>query len=307
VERDTWQLYTNFWSTWMRPARRFLLIQKIDAHHHLWRFTPQEFDWLEGSLEPLRRDFLPPDLAAAMNSAGIDGAVAVQARQTLEETHWLLQLAAETPLIRGVVGWAPLADESFSVTLAALLEHSRLKGLRHIIQGEPDADFILRKDFNAGIRLLKDTGLVYDILIFERQMPQTIRFVDQHPEQIFVLDHVAKPRIAAGRLEPWATNLRELARRPNIFCKLSGMVTEADPKRWTAEQLTPYFDVAVESFGPARLLAGSDWPVCLAGTSYAGWFDVLREFFKHYSNTEQAAIFGETATSVYSLQRGTPC
>lgn len=283
------------------------MIETIDAHHHLWRYTPQEFDWLQGPLEPLRRDFLPPDLLDAMCSAGVDGAVAVQARQTLEETHWLLQLAGETPQIRGVIGWAPLTDESFPETLAGLLQHPRLKGLRHIVQGEPDPDFILRKDFNAGIRLLKGTGLVYDILIFERHLPQTIRFVDQHPDQAFVLDHIAKPRIAAGEIDVWATDLRELARRPNIFCKLSGMVTEADPKQWTAAQLHPYLEVAVEAFGPARLLAGSDWPVCLAGTSYAGWFGLLRKFFKHYSSTERAAIFSETAASIYSLQRGTSC
>jgi L-fuconolactonase len=283
------------------------VIETIDSHHHFWRYNPREFGWLEGPLKPLQRDFMPPDLLDAMNSAGVDGAVAVQARQTLEETHWLLQLAAETPQIRGIIGWAPLTDESFAATLTNLLPHPRLKGFRHIIQGEPDPDFILRKDFNAAIRLLKGTGLVYDILIFARHLPQTIRFVDQHPDQPFVLDHLAKPRIAAGEIDTWAADLRELARRPNVSCKISGMITEADPKQWTAAQLHPYLDIAVEAFGPTRLLAGSDWPVCLAGTSYRGWFGLLREFFKHYSSTEQAAIFGETATSVYSLQRGTSC
>ncbi|SFS20787.1 L-fuconolactonase [Granulicella pectinivorans] len=273
----------------------------IDAHHHLWRFTPEEFGWLEGPLAPLRRDFDTADLTSAMNAANIDGAIAVQARQTLEETHWLLETAATTPEIKGVVGWAPIASPSFPAHLDTLRENPYLKGLRHVIQAEPDPDFILGEAFNAGIDLLENTGLVYDILIFERHLPQTIRFVDRHPNQPFVLDHIAKPRIAEGALEPWATQLRELARRPNVFCKISGLVTEADPLHWTSGQLTPYLDTVVEAFTPSRLLAGSDWPVCLAGVEYAAWFDLLRKFFATFTSTERNAVFGLNAREIYRL------
>ena len=273
----------------------------IDAHHHLWRFTPEEFGWLEGPLAPLRRNFTTTHLTEAMKSANIDGAITVQARQTLDETNWLLDLAASTPEIRGVVGWAPIATPDFPAQLEILRANPHLKGLRHVIQAEPDPNFILGEAFNAGIDLLENTGLVYDILIFERHLPQTIRFVDRHPNQPFVLDHIAKPRIADRVLDPWATTLHELALRPNVFCKISGLVTEADPLDWTPTQLTPYLETVVEAFSPARLLAGSDWPVCLAGVEYAAWFHLLRDFFAPFSATERGAIFGHNATELYRL------
>jgi L-fuconolactonase len=273
----------------------------IDAHHHLWRYTPEDFSWLEGPLTPLQRDFTTQDLTAAMHQANIDGAITVQARQTLEETTWLLETAAHTPEIKGVVGWAPIASDTFPAHLEALLPNPLLKGLRHIIQAEPDPNFILTEFFNTGIDLLEPTGLVYDILIFERHLPQTIRFVDRHPNQPFVLDHIAKPRIAEGVLEPWATNLRELARRPNVSCKLSGLITEANPLDWTPAQLAPYLETVVEAFTPARLLAGSDWPVSLAGIPYAGWFQLLRDFFHPFTTDESNAIFGQNAIDLYRL------
>jgi L-fuconolactonase len=273
----------------------------IDAHHHLWRFTPEEFGWLEGPLAPLRRDFDTADLQSAMKAADMDGAITVQARQTLEETNWLLDLAATTPEIKGVVGWAPIASPDFPAHLEPLRANPHLKALRHVIQAEPDPGFILGDAFNAGIDLLENTGLVYDILIFERHLTQTIHFVDRHPNQPFVLDHIAKPRIAEGLLEPWAANLRELARRPNVFCKISGLVTEADPLNWSPAQLTPYLETVVEAFTPARLLAGSDWPVCLAGVEYAAWFQLLRGFFSPFTENERNAIFGANAQTIYRL------
>jgi L-fuconolactonase len=272
----------------------------IDAHHHLWHFTPEEFGWLEGPLAPLRRDFLPADLVPTLASAGIDGAITVQARQTLEETRWLLHLAAETPAIKAVVGWAPLIDPNLDQILAEFTPNPLLKGLRHVLQAESDPSFILREDFNAGIRTLTRQHLVYDILIFERHLPQTIQFVDRHPHQPFVLDHIAKPRISAGTLEPWATQIRTLAQRPNVFCKLSGLVTEASPN-WSPADLIPYLETVVEAFTPTRLLAASDWPVLLPACPYADWFTLLRSFFAHYTPTEQAAIFGQNAASVYRL------
>jgi len=277
------------------------LLRTIDAHHHLWRYTPEEYGWIDESMAALQRDFLPADLVAELATAGIDGTIAVQARQTLAETRWLLNLAEQTPAIRGVVGWAPIAGEDFRSVMEEFEDAAKLKGLRHIIQSEKDAHYILREDFNAGIRALQGSGLVYDILVYERQLPQTLEFVDAHPNQVFVLDHIAKPLIGDSVLEPWATHIRELGRRENVACKLSGMVTEANWADWPSATLKPYLDVVVEAFGPARLMAGSDWPVCLVACGYQQWFDLLRQLFAGYSQEEQAALFGGTAISVYHL------
>jgi len=273
----------------------------IDAHHHLWRYTPLEFGWIDEPMQALRRDFLPEDLKAAMATAGIDGSIAVQARQTLEETRWLLDLAEASDSIRGVVGWAPIAGEEFPGCMEEFDGRDKLKGLRHVIQGEKDEHYILREDFNSGIRTLAGSGLVYEILIYERHLADTIYFVDEHPEQVFVLDHVAKPLIAAGRLEPWAARMRELALRQNVWCKVSGMVTEAKWDAWSPETLKPYLDVAVDAFGPERLMAGSDWPACLVASGYAQWWQVLRDYFAEFSEAERAAVFGGTAINVYGL------
>ena len=273
----------------------------IDAHHHLWRYTPQEYGWISSGMEVLRRDFLPGDLKPLLDGAGIEGAIAVQARQTLTETKWLLALAEEHAWMRGVVGWAPIAAPEFPAVLAELRQNSKLKGLRHVIQDEPDDDFILGEAFNSGIRALRGTGLVYDILIYARHLPQAIRFVDRHPEQLFVLDHCAKPRIAQGKIEPWRTQMRELARRPLVCSKLSGLVTEADWQRWTPEMLQPYFDVVLEAFGPERLLFGSDWPVALLASSYERWVKTVETWMAALTEDERAAICGGTAARVYSL------
>lgn len=233
--------------------------------------------------------------------AGIDGAIAVQARQTMEETRWLLKQADGCKAIRGVVGWAPIAGEDFPEVMEEFEDNPKLKGLRHVIQGEKDESYILREDFNSGIRTLLGSGLVYEILIYERHLPQAIEFVDEHPEQVFVLDHLAKPMIAAGAMEPWAERMRELGKRENVWCKVSGMVTEADWSGWSAETLKPYLDVAVEAFGVGRLMAGSDWPVCLVASEYGRWFEVLRGYFAGFGEAEQDAVFGGTATNVYGL------
>ena len=276
-------------------------MQTIDAHHHLWRYTPAEYDWIDETMPVLRKDFLPNDLKPAMRAAGVDGTIVVQAQQTLEHTRWLLELADANPEIRGVTGWAPIASADFAGFLDELGGQSKLKALRHVIQGEKDENYILREDFNAGIRAMAGTGLIYEILIYERHLPQTIEFVDRHPEQVFVLDHVAKPLIASGVVEPWAARMRELGRRENVFCKVSGMVTEADWKNWTPEKLKPYLDVAVEAFGPGRLMAGSDWPVCLVACSYERWWQILRDYFASFTQTERDEIFGGNAIGVYDL------
>ena len=273
---------------------------RVDAHHHLWRYNEVDYEWLDGDLAVLRRNFLPADLAPEMQAAGVSTTVAVQARQTIEETEWLLQLATAVPLVRGVVGWLPLRNPDFPALLERYCEYGPLKGLRHVIQAEPRG-FMDDPSFNNGITALRRTGLVYDILIFECKLEEATRFVDRHPDQTFVLDHIAKPRIVAGELQPWADRIRKLARRQNVVCKLSGMVTEADPKHWFADQLKPYFDTVLECFTPARLMAGSDWPVLCAGCTYGRWWEVLSRWVAVLSLEEQADILGRTAIKTYNL------
>ena len=274
---------------------------RIDAHHHLWRYSKEDYGWIAGKMAAIARDFLPQDLQLALSTSGIHGSIAVQARQSLEETQSLLDFAQQSDVIRGVVGWAPIAGPEFPAVLDRFEPFRKLKGVRHVVQDEPDVAFLLRSDFNAGISLLRQYDLVYDILIFERQLPAAISFVDRHPAQVFVLDHIAKPRIRDGALEPWRSYIRELARRENVSCKLSGMVTEADWAHWRPQDLQPYFDVVLDAFGPNRLMAGSDWPVCLLATTYKNWFSTLREFISPLSVTEQDLILGGVATHVYSL------
>ena len=278
------------------------MAERIDAHHHLWRYSPQEYAWIGENMPQLRRDFLVADLEGELHQAGFAGAVAVQARQSREETDWLLSLATGSQAILGVVGWAPIASRQFPVELERLHGESNLKGLRHIIQDEPDENFILGSDFNQGIRAMKDSGLAYDILIFERHLPAAIEFVDRHPEQMFVLDHVAKPRIRECILDPWRRNICELARRDNVYCKISGMVTEAHWSTWTQEDMRPYVDVVLVAFGAGRLMVGSDWPVCLLASTYQEWVDTLQALFGGLSRTEQDRIFGGTAAEVYRLR-----
>jgi L-fuconolactonase len=274
----------------------------IDSHHHLWKYSAAEYDWISPQMQALRRDFLPEDLERVMHHFGIEGTVAVQARQTLEETSWLLQLADGHPLIRGIVGWVPLTDGAgVKKHLEKFAANPKLRGVRHVVQDEPDARFLLRRDFNEGVRELRAFELRYDILIFERHLPAAIEFVDRHPNQIFILDHIAKPRIKEKVLSPWDRNMRELAKRRNVYCKLSGMVTEADPARWTAESLQPYIDVALGAFGPARLMYGSDWPVMLLASEYARWFGTVQNAIAKLSKSEQARIMGGTAAEAYGL------
>ena len=273
----------------------------IDTHHHYWNYNPVDFDWIDDEMTAIRRNFLPVDLKAILSANGVDGVVSVQARQCLAETDWLLEMAAENEFMRGVVGWVPLIAENIQDILEKYTVNPWLKAVRHVIQAEPDPEFIFRRNFNRGVALLKNFGLVYDILIFEHQLVNSMRFVDQHPEQQFVLDHLAKPQIKAGKLEPWARNLKELARRENVSCKVSGMLTEADYKNWTSEQLRPYLDTVLEAFGPSRLLYGSDWPVCLVAGSYGNWLQLVRNVFSELTTDEQDLIFYKNAEKIYQL------
>ena len=273
----------------------------IDAHHHFWKYTRAEYDWIDDAMSVIRRDFLPADLEASIKEAGVDGVVSVQARQTVEETMWLLDLASKHDFIRGVVGWVPLVSPTVALELECFdLLGKKLKGVRHVLQGERD-EYMGREDFNAGIKELRRHYLVYDILIIERQLPAAIDLVDRHPDQTFVLDHVAKPRIRENVLDPWRQHIRDLARRPNVYCKISGMVTEADYRTWTPEELRPYVDVVLEAFGPRRLMFGSDWPVSLVACGYRRWVELVRDFLATLSPDEQRNILGETAIRAYAL------
>lgn len=273
----------------------------IDTHHHFWNYNPVEFDWIDDEMANIRNSFLPHDLQATISESGVTGVVSVQARQITEETDWLLNLAAENEFIKGVVGWIPLSAKNIQEVLEKYASSKWLKGVRHVVQGEPDPEFILGKAFNEGIKQLKKYDLVYDILIFEHQLPNTIRFVDQHPDQVFVIDHIAKPVIKENKIIDWEKNIRELAKRENVSCKISGMVTEANFKNWTVEQLQPYFDVVLEAFGPERLMFGSDWPVCLAATKYKNWLEIVKSQISGFSHAQQDQILYKNAVNIYQL------
>jgi len=275
----------------------------VDAHFHLWKYSAAEYGWIDDHMQTLQRDFLPADLHEGMARGGVRAAVAVQARQTVEETRSLLRLAVEHAFIAGVVGWAPMTDADFPGLLEELILYPRLKGLRHVLQDEPDEAYMLRRDFQHGLAALKGTGLVYDLLISAHQLPLAAQLVDHHPSQVFVLDHAAKPKIRLGEISPWREQLRELARRPNVCCKLSGMVTEADWQRWTVDDLRPYVEIAIDCFGPERLIAGSDWPVCTLASSYVQWWKTLCELLAGLSLSEQERVLGGNAVSVYHLEQ----
>ena len=273
----------------------------IDAHHHLWQYTPQEYGWISDSMSVLKRDFLPPDLQREIKSVGFDGVVSVQARQSLRETQWLLELAEKNNFIKGVVGWVPLISMDLACELGKLMERPKLRAVRHVLQDEPDDNYMLRPEFDRGISLLKDFGLRYDILIFERHLKQATTLVDRHPDLTFILDHVAKPRIKENLISPWRENMKELAKRPNVYCKISGMATEADHANWTEKQLLPYIETALDAFGPRRLMFGSDWPVCLLATPYRRWFETVTNFIAPLSDSERSRIMGGTAVEAYGL------
>lgn len=277
---------------------------RIDSHHHLWRFSPAEYGWIGDDMAPLRRDYLGQHLMTEMRGAGIDAAVAVQARQSLTENDFLLAQADAYPAIAGVVGWVDLAAADVGAVLERYAAHTRFVGVRHVVQSEPDG-FLRADAFNRGIAALARHDLVYDVLIVGRQLPDAIALVDRHPQQPFVLDHIAKPTIVAGRFdEPWARAIRELARRPHVTCKLSGIVTEVREPMLTHDVIRPYVDVALEAFGPSRLLFGSDWPVCRLRVEYGEWVRTVEALLVSLSPDERAAVFGGNAATVYGLDGG---
>jgi L-fuconolactonase len=273
---------------------------KLDSHQHFWKYSAAEYGWIDDPT--LRRDFLPDNLHKELRAAKIDGSIGVQARQTVAETEWLLALADQNKFMKGVVGWVPLTSPTVEADIEKFAARTKLKAVRHVIQDEKDDRYILREDFNAGVSLLKDHRLAYDILIFDRHLPYAIQFVDGHPKQRFILDHIAKPRIREGVVLPWRDNLREIAKRPNVWCKISGVVTEADHQHWTEAQLRFYIDTAIDAFTPKRVMFGSDWPVCLEATTYKNWSDLMHRATLQYSLDERASIFGGAAIEAYRIE-----
>jgi L-fuconolactonase len=278
-------------------------VKRIDAHQHFWNYDPKQYPWIQKDW-PIRKSFLPEDLKPLLASEGFDGCVAVQARQSLEETIWLLELARTNSFITGVVGWIDLLADSRKAVVYQLerIERERLVGVRHVVQDEPDDQFMLRTDFLTGIAALKEYGLTYDILIFPRQLPAAIQLAGKFPEQPFVLDHIAKPTIRAGLLSEWREGIRELAKSPNVYCKLSGMVTEARWHDWKAAEFRPYLDVIWEAFGEERLMIGSDWPVCLLSGEYSRTIGIVKEYLAQFSEATRAKVMGGNAARCYKLK-----
>ncbi len=273
----------------------------IDAHHHLWKYNERDYEWMSDAMAPLRRNFLIPELEHVIRESGVEGTIAVQARQTTEETAWLLDLAARHRSILGVVGWVPLAAQDVRMHLEHFVKHPKLKGVRHVLHDEPDDSYMLRDDFNLGVGMLQNYRLAYDILIFERHLPQTLAFVDRHPRQIFIVDHIAKPRIRDGVLSPWRERMKDLAKRENVYCKISGMATEADWITWSPDILRPFYDIALSTFGPKRLMFGSDWPVLTLAGGYGKWMAAFSSFIAELSRDEQESICRNSAIAAYGL------
>ena len=272
----------------------------IDSHQHFWKFDPVRDAWIDDSMEVIRKDFLPKDLQPILEQNTIDGCIAVQADQSEEETEFLLNLASENTFIKGVVGWVDLRADKVEDRLAHFSKNNLLKGIRHIVQVEAN-DFMLRKDFQNGIGKLEQFNLTYDILVFPPQLKTSIALVNKFPNQKFVLDHIAKPFIKDGKIEGWKQDIKELAKAPNIYCKVSGMVTEADLKHWKPSDFTPYLDVVFEAFGTDRILYGSDWPVSLLAAQYEEQLNIVKAYINGFSLEEQQKVMGLNAIKFYNL------
>jgi len=273
----------------------------IDSHQHFWQYELEKHSWIDDNMSAIRRDFKPSDLKKVLAENNIDGCVAVQADQTLAETDFLLKLAKENDFIKGVVGWVDLRAENIDAVLEKYHSEKKLKGWRHVVQGEPDPNFLLRPDFLNGIAYLEKYDFTYDILVFPHQLGAVLEFVKRFPHQKFVIDHIAKPYIKDGFYDGWAALMREIGKQENVYCKLSGMITEADYNAWTPEQLHPYMHLVLEAFGSERTMFGSDWPVCLVAGSYKKVKNIVTDFISELSLQDQHMIMGENSIDFYLL------
>ncbi|MCK5653229.1 MAG: amidohydrolase family protein [Gemmatimonadetes bacterium] len=274
---------------------------RIDAHQHFWRHDPVRDSWITDEMSLLRRDFLPEELETLLVANGMDGSIAVQADQSENRTRFLLELARRHPTVLGVVGWVDLLAPDLAERLEHFSRNERFVGVRHIVQAEPD-DFLEREDVVGGIGMLRDFNLTYDILVYPRQLDATLNLVEKLPDQPFVVDHLAKPPIIDGVIEPWAAQMRELASHANVWCKVSGLVTEADWAMWRTEDFHPYLDVVFDAFGPERLMFGSDWPVCLLAAEYGQVAGLIEAYSEQLSTSERTRVFGGNAASFYGLR-----
>ncbi|NIJ45888.1 L-fuconolactonase [Wenyingzhuangia heitensis] len=273
----------------------------IDSHQHFWNYEPVKHEWIDDEMAVIRRDFTPEDLQKVYSENDIDGCVVVQADQTLEETNFLIDLASKNNFIKGVVGWVDFRGDNIDDVLEHYSQFDVLKGFRHVVQGEADHNFLLRDNFLKGISKLEKYDFVYDILVFPHQLGTVLEFVKKFPNIKFVIDHIAKPYIKDGFYDGWAVLMAEIAKHPNVYCKISGMVTEADYKTWTPEQLEPYLQLVLDSFGTDRIMFGSDWPVCLVAGNYTEIKETITNFIAKLSLPEQSAIMGENAIKFYNL------
>lgn len=273
----------------------------IDSHQHFWKYDAIKHDWIDDSMSVIRKDFMPSDLQLIYNENDIDGCVAVQADQTLEETNFLLELANENDFIKGIVGWVDLRADNIEEVLAYYSQFSKIKGFRHVVQGEADHNFMLRPNFLRGIAALEKYNFTYDILIFPHQLGAALELVQKFPNQVFVIDHIAKPYIKESFFAGWANMMLAIGQNKNVYCKLSGMTTESNYNSWTPEQIKPYMDLVLQAFGTDRILFGSDWPVCLVAGNYTKTKQLVTDFIAHLNPSNQASIMGENAIKVYNL------
>jgi L-fuconolactonase len=274
---------------------------RIDAHQHFWQFDPVRDSWITEEMAVIRRDFLPADLAPVLKHNGFDGCVLVQADQSEAHNDFMLQLAAGNAFIKGIVGWVDLQAADVEDRLRAYSQHAVIKGFRHVLQGEADRQLMLKPAFMRGISKLQQFNFAYDILIFPDQLPFIPAFVQAFPEQSFVIDHIAKPDIKHQHIAEWEKEIKAVAQLPNVWCKVSGMVTEADWKQWEKEDFRAYLDVVTQAFGTDRILYGSDWPVCQVAASYEQMLAIVQEYYAAFSAEEQSLIFGGNATRFYHL------
>jgi L-fuconolactonase len=278
------------------------MVKRIDSHQHFWHYNPTEHIWMNEQMSVLKTDYLPDNIRPLLAETGIDGTVAVQARQNLDETEFLLELADQYKLIQGVVGWVDMRSDEVNSQLEKYASHSKFVGVRHVVHDELDDQFMLGGAFLRGMAQLKTHNLTYDLLLFPKHLPIAIDVVKQFPEQRFVLDHIAKPLIKDGILEPWATDIGKLATYENVYCKVSGMVTEAAWNDWTQSDYVQYLDVVFECFGIERLMFGSDWPVCTLSGSYSQVVGIVEDYIVKLSDDEQAKIMGGNAIHFYGLK-----
>ncbi|PIB29512.1 amidohydrolase [Maribacter sp. 4U21] len=272
----------------------------IDTHQHFWKYDPARDAWIDDSMKRLQKDFLPKDLKPILDINGVEGCVTVQAHQSENENDFLLECARQSPFVKGVVGWVDLCAENCKERLEYFSRNKVFKGVRHIVQAEKEG-FMMQKKFQNGISQLAQYGLVYDILIHPKQIKEAIRLVREFPDQGFVIDHLAKPLIRTQEIDTWKNDITALATLPNVYCKLSGMVTEADMKSWNTTDFEPYMKVVLSAFGPERILYGSDWPVCLLAAEYEEVLEIVRTYIEELSEDEQKAIFSGNAIKLYNL------